>query len=74
MDGVEKRVLELHHDLIIKHVSPVESEVITHLLSNSTITDNEFDDIKGKSQTSDTLKLLLQLVLVKKVSLSLAPF
>ena len=48
MDGVEKRVLELHHGLIIEDVSPVESEVITHLLSNSTITDNEFDDIKGK--------------------------
>ena len=58
MDEVEKYVLRLHHGLITERVSPVESEVMTHLLSSSTITDNEFDDIKGKSQTSKTLKLL----------------
>ena len=50
MDEVEKYVLRLHHGLITQRVSPVESEVMTHLLSSSTITDNEFDDIKGKSQ------------------------
>ena len=58
MDEVEKYVLRLYHGLITERVSPVESEVMTHLLSSSTITDNEFDDIEGKSQTSDMLKLL----------------
>ena len=47
MDVLESTVLQNNHELIINNVSVKESQILTYLLQSGTLTDNEYEDIKG---------------------------
>ena len=47
MDVIESTVLQKNHELIINNVSVKESQILTDLLQSGTLTDNEYEDIKG---------------------------
>ena len=47
MDVLESTVLQNNHELIINNVSVKESQILTYLLQSGSLTDNEYEDIKG---------------------------
>ncbi len=53
MDETERRALQENHELIVKNVSVTESKVLVKLVQSGTISDTEYEDVRGEYFSMD---------------------